>query len=77
MNIKPSLTGGMTTAIEMAYMGRKTISNASAPFIVNYSNADDICSIITQEAKKIGQTPKPLIADDFFFNDWQNLKHWI
>ena len=76
INIKPNLTGGTTTAIEMAYMGRKTISNALAPFILNYTNTDDICALITEEASRIGQMPEPLITDDFVFNDWQNLKYW-
>lgn len=77
INIKPNVTGGMTTAIEMAYMGRKTVSNCPGPFILNYKSIDDICSIITRESVKIGQTPRPLISDDYFFNDWQDLKHWL
>jgi len=77
INIKPHITSGLTTAIEMAYMGRKTVSNAQAPFMYGYETIDDICSIIEDEATKIGQMPKPLVTDDFFFNDWQDLKHWI
>ena len=78
INIKPSLTGGLTTAIEMAYMGRKTISNAIGPFCYGYENIDDIVSLIMKESKRIGQMPKALVNDDFFLGDeWKKVKYWI
>lgn len=76
VNIKPSITGGMTTAIEMAYMGRKTISNAIAPFCYKYNNLHDMYDIIMAESKKIGQMPQPLIDDSFFLNEWKNINYW-
>ena len=76
VNIKPNIVGGITTAVELAYMGRFTISDAKAPFCIN--SLDNILSLIDQESKKIGTTQDPVIGD--YFNtgeEWLNENFWI
>lgn len=75
INVKPNIVGGMTTAAELAYMGRKTISNTIAPFCINYG--ENILDIIEQESKKIGTVQPSCIGD--FYNvgeEWKQVNYW-
>ncbi len=76
VNIKTKVIGGMTTATELAYMGRMTISNTKAPFCIDYK--DNILDIIREESKKIG-TIQPSMIGDFFDTgeEWKQLKFWL
>lgn len=75
VNIKPNVIGGITTAAELAYMGRMTISNTKTPFCINYKN--DILDIITKESKKIGTLQSSMIGDFYNIGDeWKQVKFW-
>ena len=75
VNIKPNVIGGITTAAELAYMGRMTISNTKTPFCINYK--DDILDIITKESKKIGTLQSSMIGDFYNIGDeWKQVKFW-
>jgi hypothetical protein len=78
INIKPSITGGLTGACELAYMGRRTVSNAKAPFCLPYNSIDDILRIIDQESSKIG-TLQPSCINRFFTTgeEWKHLRFWL
>jgi hypothetical protein len=65
VNIKPNITGGITTATELAYMGRYTVSNTDLPYCIGYKSIDDVAEIIKEQSKKIGTTQKPIIGDFF------------
>jgi len=78
INIKPNLMGGITTAVELSYMGRKTISNTDAPFCISYNNFDEVVNLIMAESKKIGTVQKSCIGD--YYNtgeEWMNEEFWI
>jgi len=78
VNIKPTIYGGNTSAIEMAYMGRMTISNRDAPFCIKYSDIDEMLSVVMAESKKIG-TIQPSVVGDFFDtgDEWKDENFWI
>jgi hypothetical protein len=78
VNIKPSITGGFTTAQELAFMGRKTLSNAFAPFCTSYKSITEVIEFIQEESKKIG-TIQPSCMGDFINMDeeWKQLNTWI
>lgn len=78
INIKPGLATGITSATELAYMGRYTISNSKIPFCIGYSNIDDIIKIINQEAKKIGTIQSSLVGDYHDVDiEWKQINFWI
>lgn len=69
---------GLTTATELAYMGRKTISLAQTPFCIAYKSVEDIAQIIINESKKIGTIQDPVIGDFFTADkEWKNIEFWI
>jgi len=75
INIKPNIVGGITTAVELAYMGRFTISDAKAPFCIN--SLDNILSLIDQESKKIGTIQQSCIGNYYNAGDeWKLIKYW-
>ena len=77
VNIKPNVSGGFTTATELAYMGRWTISNANAPFCKPYDTILDIVKLIFEESEKIG-TIQPSCVGDLFDTgkEWKNEEFW-
>lgn len=78
VNIKPIIHGGLTTATELAFMGRKTISNTKADFCIGYDNIDEIVDIIEQESQKIGTVQPNLIRDTFEGTGaWRHESFWI
>jgi hypothetical protein len=78
VNIKPNPIGGTTTAVELAYMGRKTISNTEAPFCINYKDIDHIADLIKEESKKIG-TIQPSCVGNYYNTgeEWKQTKFWL
>ena len=78
VNIKLTESGGWTTATEMAYMGRMTISNSKAPFCIGYESNEEMRELIIKEAEKIG-TVQPSCIVDFFDTgeEWKQVKFWI
>jgi hypothetical protein len=77
VNVKPNLTGGLTSAIELAKMGRYTISNSKALFCKNYEGLEDMVKLIEIESKKIG-TIQPSLIDGYFNigEEWKQEKFW-
>lgn len=77
INFKPSITAGITSAIELGYMGRYTISNLNAPFCKGYKNFEAIMEHIERESKKIGTIQNSLV--DGYFNtgsEWKKVDFW-
>lgn len=77
VNIKPHSIGGFTTSTELAFMGRRTISNSDAPWCDPYRSVDDVVELINREAKKIGTVQESQIGK--FFNTgeaWKNPTFW-
>ena len=57
LNLQLNVYAGFTSTLEMAFMGRKTISNTIGPFCIPYSSNDEIISIIEREiSKPIGES---------------------
>jgi len=77
VNFKPNILAGYTSAIELAFMGRKTISNAWAPFCIKYQRLSDILKIIDKESKKIG-TIQPSCIGGYYDtgSEWKKVKFW-
>ena len=77
VNFKPSTTAGMTTAIELAYMGRLTISNSPGMFCRHYGNITEVLQIIEQESKKIG-TIQPSMIGKYYDTgaEWKQVDFW-
>jgi len=76
---KPGLTVGGTSAIELAYMGRKSISNTKENMYIPYKNIYEVLQIIDEESKKIGTIQPNTLPDNFYDtgNEWLNEKFWI
>lgn len=70
INIQLNPFGGFTSALEMAHMGRKSISNNKTSFCINYSsNVDIITAIQTEMANKT--------LDNSVFNYLDNSNDWL
>lgn len=77
VNFKPSITAGFTSAIELAYMGRKTISNAQAPFCIHYRDMIGVMDLITVESKKIGSVQPSCVGNYFDTGaEWKQVSFW-
>lgn len=77
VNIKIHILGGFTTATELAYMGRYSISNGHAPFCIGYRDNDYIVKLIEKEAVKIGTVQNPVIGNWFDTGEeWKNENFW-
>lgn len=72
VNLQLNQFAGFTSSIEMAYMGRKTISNTPAPFTIPFDSDNDIIVSIENEFK----TPvEQNLINNYLCNksDWLNL----
>jgi len=69
---------GLTTAIELARMGRKTIMNTNMnyDFLLPYKTNEDIVRIINKESEKIG-TIQPEIISSCVEDEWTNVDYWF
>ena len=77
INLKINLTGGLTTATELAFMGRKTISNTKSILCNPYKDVNNIADQIMAETINIGKMPRSRIPDGFFTGkEWLNEKFW-
>jgi hypothetical protein len=70
VNIQLNEMAGFTSAIEMAYMGRNSISNNAAPFCLNWKTPQDIIELIEQEQ----YTPLDSSVEGYLCNSNQWLK---
>jgi len=81
LNLNLSITGcgGFTTAYELGYMGRYSISTSKArmPMFIKFNNLCNIIVIIRKEARKIG-TIQPSLMDRYHVttDDWKNESFW-
>ena len=85
LNLNLSRGTGLSTAIELGLMGRKTIfkptmqnniQRLELPIFIHYNTIDDIIEIINQESKKIG-TIQPAIQSHNVGKEWLHLNFWI
>ena len=78
INIKINLVGGMTTSTELAYMGRKTISNTNSILCTPYKDVDDIVNLIMEESLNINKIPESRIPEVYFTRkEWLNESFWL
>lgn len=77
LNLQLNKDAGFTTALEMAHMGRRSISNYPANFCLPYENIDDIIRLINNEKELIG-TNMEINLNNLLFNStqWLNLDFW-
>ena len=76
---KSALFGGGTTAIELALMGRKTVSRTKGNFYLLYDSIDQACEMIENEAKNIGKTVGSVLKENYFDTgkEWKQVKFWL
>lgn len=78
LNLNFGCDSGLTTAIELAYMGRKTIMNTGMNynFLLPYKTDEDIIQIINKESQKIGTIQQEIVSRHID-NEWINVDFWI
>lgn len=69
INLQLNVYAGFTSSLEMAHMGRKTISNTKAPFCIPYKSESDIISIIEFEFEFDAPVDFDLIGDYLMEDD--------
>ena len=75
INLQLNPNAGFTTALEMAHMGRKSISNYNADFCIPFSNTYDIVDSIKREQENIGKT-RTLNIKLLNSSEWLTPKFW-
>lgn len=77
INLNLSLYNGLQTVFELSYMGRKTIANFFRPLpcVINYTDLENIVTIINEESKKIG-TLQPKINCHTVNEEWLDIEWW-
>ncbi len=77
INIKLNPFAGTTSAYELAFMGRPSVSNMSGDWYLKWETVDDIVETIENESKKIGTMPECLVPDNHFVGDeWKQINYW-
>jgi hypothetical protein len=77
LNLNFSEEAGLTSVIELAFMGIKTITNNKSQWecMIPWNNIDCIIQTILQESEKIGSTQQSMNIHSI--NDcWQNVDFW-
>lgn len=76
---KPCITGGGTSAIELALMGRKSISNSNENMYIPYKDMDEVIDIINRESEKIGTVQPNCLPEGTYYTgvEWLNEKFWL
>ena len=77
LNLNFSEEAGLTSVIELAYMGIKTISNNKSKWkcMIPWESVDCIIKSINKESQKIGSIQSPINIHSI--NDcWQNVEFW-
>jgi hypothetical protein len=80
LNLSISGCGGFTTAYELGYMGRYSIttSKADMPMFIRFNSVNDIVNIIDGESEKIGTIPEPIMNGyHISTDDWKQESFWI
>lgn len=77
VNLQLNKDAGFTTALEMAHMGRRSISNYPAPFCLGYKSVEDIIELIENE-KQFINTNVTIDISKYLFDstDWLRLDFW-
>ena len=75
---RPIIIGGIETSIELALMGRKTLSNSKGEGHVPYNDLEDACRLIEEEAKWIGKERGSVLMENYFDTgeEWKLVKFW-
>lgn len=80
INIQFNSRAGLVTVLEMAHMGRRSISNYPAPFCIKFKTIEDVIKSIEEESKRIGylQSEVSEAAKKFMFvgDSWLDTKFW-
>lgn len=77
VNLNLTEANGLTTTIELAMMGRKTISNIDIDYkcLISYDSIESILNLIEIEATKIG-TIQPSIDVHTLGEEWRDVNFW-
>ena len=80
VNIQFNSVAGMGTQIDMAHMGRPSISNYPAPWCYGYNSIEDICKGI-EKARTLSDKSRERIAKQVnkyfdYSGEWLNLAYW-
>lgn len=76
INLQLNKDAGFTSALEMAHMGRKSISNYNASFCLPYNSVNEIIEHIEKEQQYIGQTRELDLSFLFNSNEWLTKEYW-
>lgn len=80
VNVQMNPTGGFTTAVEMAYLGRWTLGNSNARFCKPWDTVAQLISLIELELSKAGivqhQTRQLAKAHFHQSPDWLQVDFW-
>lgn len=75
VNLQLNPIAGFTTTLEMAHMGRLSVSNYEAPFCWYWETADDVINIITSiDEMRLVADPKGFLHDS---SDWLEENYWL
>lgn len=79
INLRINTFAGHTTSLEMAHMGRRSVSNRiGEPWYLNYAGVDDIVALIEKESTKIGTIqPSQIPATYFAGPEWKDEAFWL
>ena len=75
---KSALIGGVTTAEELGFMGRKTIGRLQDGDYIMYNSIEQACEIIEDQAKNIGKVIGSVLDENYFDagEEWKQVKFW-
>lgn len=80
LNLTKYRNGGLTSATELAYMGRYTIGNTlvKETYIIPYPTKDRLIESIYEASRRINTTPSCLISKDAFIetDEWKYKDFW-
>jgi len=80
INLQLNPAAGYTSALEMAHMGRTSVSNYPAPFCCPYKNTEEIIRIIELERENIGKerlvTAQSAQKTCNISDEWLNTEYW-
>ena len=79
VNLQLTPTPGLITSIEMAHMGRRSISNYPAPYCIPFETREDVIKLIERERDSAESTKAVAqLARNFMFQgeDWLDTKFW-
>jgi hypothetical protein len=73
VNLHLNPVAGFTTSTELAYMGRKSVSNYTAPWCMQYADTRDIISHCIREIERQGEPAQSLVPANY----WHESEDWL